>query len=99
MFSLVSNSEGFCQAKEVGPISREFNQEQMKQPVLEKGRKQKLSSSKLFKKREAFAKDIYISLLIISCIIEYVTNKRTLNLEIFRRSNSKKMESRKRATR
>ncbi len=24
---------------------------------------------------------IYISLLIISCIIEYVTNKRTLNLE------------------
>ncbi len=25
---------------------------------------------------------IYISLLIISCIIEYVTNKRTLNLEV-----------------
>ncbi len=24
---------------------------------------------------------IYISLLIMSCIIEYVTNKRTLNLE------------------
>ncbi len=30
----------------------------MKQPVLEKGRKQKSSSSKLSKKREAFAKDI-----------------------------------------
>ncbi len=25
---------------------------------------------------------IYISLLIISCIIEYVTNKRTLNLDL-----------------
>ncbi len=25
---------------------------------------------------------IYISLLIISCIIEYVTNKRTLNLDV-----------------
>ncbi len=29
---------------------------------------------------------IYISLLIISCIIEYVTNKRTLNLEPWTRS-------------
>ncbi len=32
--------------------------------------------------KSAYTFYVYISLLIISCIIEYVTNKRTLNLDI-----------------
>ncbi len=43
-----------------------------------------IKCSKNWKLKQGVCTDtvlIYISLLIISCIIEYVTNKRTLNLE------------------